>query len=234
MDTNNGLLKQRDSGNANWLPQAVRGVPHGGGIRFSGQSTPITGSSTLTSAVLGQLVLYNPSAPITSTLPLANTFPEGTGFFVYNYSETAAVTFAPQSGNTTDPGPYAYPGDQFLMMSDGYSLWRPLLRSSQYSQTVNAYPSNTNWVRLPGGIIMQIGSWTQTTSSGGGGAVVFPNSFPDGVMSCLLTSGDNNSQYSIQGISSQLTVNGAGFEAFNAGSPFGNAAVRVNFLAFGF
>jgi hypothetical protein len=129
MDTTNNVLKQRDGGNANWIIQRIRGVAHGGGIRHSGQTSPITASTILTSAQLGQLVLLGPTAPITLTLPLAATFSPGTGMILYNYG-SAAVNFATQGSDTSDPQAWLNPGDSVWATSDGTSDWRYFFRSN--------------------------------------------------------------------------------------------------------
>lgn len=182
-DTTNGLIKQRDGGNANWYPQWVRGVPHGGGMRHSGESAAITSSSTLTSAVLGQYVVFNPSAGITTTLPLAATFPAGTGFIAANYG-AGKVTFATQGSDTTDSGAYlsgGIVGDQLMVISNGSNKWRFAFRS-----TINAASFGSNgYYGVAGGAIEQYGQITIGANSTA--VFTFPTAFPNNCLNAIAT-----------------------------------------------
>jgi hypothetical protein len=228
MDTTNGLLKQRDGGNAIWLPQGVRGVAHGGGLRHSGQSGQITSNTTLDKTFLGQLIQLNPSAPITVTLPVANTYPAGTGFILANFS-AVAVTLATQSGNVTDSQPLLGGGDQLFVVSDGVSAWRFLFRSQNVS-TLTGGLSSSGFLRHPNGIIEQWGTAVVTTNGGGGGTVTWPEAFPTAAFSAVICPGDNSQPTftMCQLIQSQFAAAFAGF-ATNVFS----APVRINFIAVG-
>lgn len=230
VDTTNGLVKQRDPGNATWNPQWVRGVPHGGGMRFSGQTVAIASSGTLTNSVLGQLVLLDPSAPITMVLPKANTFPIGTGFVVYNFG-TATITFTPQGGDAGDLGLIAAPGDQFMMMSDGTSYWRTLLRSTEYSQGLTPGGS---CLRLPGGVIMQFGSLVVTPAAGGVITFTFLEPFPTNCFSIHPTVGDSLiSGLTVMNNNFNQTLTGGLFVVNQNGVGYNAGPVRINYTAYG-
>lgn len=227
MDATNGLLKQRDSGNAIWIPQAVRGVAHGGGMRHSGQSASLTSNTTLDKTYLGQLVQLNPSAPITLTLPAANTYPAGTGFILANFS-TQAVSLATQSGNTTDSQPVLGGGDQLMAVSDGASVWRFLFRSQSVSISTGATLSS-GYQRDINGTIWQWGSAVVTTNGAGGGIFSWPEAFPSAVFSAVVCPGDNTpALYRCSVIATQLTIASVGIATDEISS-----SIRINFMAVG-
>ncbi|MGB8422172.1 gp53-like domain-containing protein [Paraburkholderia sp.] len=181
MDTTNGLLKQRNAANSAWLVHSVRGVAAGGGIAHSGIATTITGNTTLTTAWMGEVVPLNPSAPITITLPVANTFPVGYGFILDNgASSTYSVTIAPQGTDTTNMSTLG-PGDQVFVFSDGVGNWRGVGQSRVLSQSL----SSSGYAKLTGGLILQWGGTGASVS--GGSTVTYPITFPNAVYGTLLT-----------------------------------------------
>lgn len=228
MDTAAGMLKQRDASNASWLPQALRGLPHGGGIRHSGQNGSfLTANTTLTVAQIGQLVICNPSAAINVTLPNANTVPVGTGFILVNYANYT-VSMLATGGNALDPGAL-YGGDSMFVCSDGSSAWRYLLRGNIASQSLSA----TGWRRNSGGVIDQWGTATAVISSGTG-SITWGETFPNNLFTCLLTIGDNNlPNLTVQGIHSTETTSGTSIAVFQSGSSLSSGTVRINFHAIG-
>lgn len=229
VDTTNNLVKQRDGSNANWYPQWVRGIPHGGGLRHSGESAAITSSSSLTAAMIGQLINYAPTVGITSSLPAASTVPAGCGFILVNYG-TAIVTLAPAGTDTTDPGSFLRNGDQLLAISNGSDKWRYLFRSSVDSQQLG----QNGYMLQAGGLIHQWGSVALTTNSAGGTAITFPETFPTSVFTCLITIGDNNIvPLTVQSIYAQLSTSTAGCVVLSGSTGVNTQTVRLNYHAFG-
>jgi len=232
MDTTNNLMKQRDGGNANWYPQWLRGVPHGGGLRHSGQSALITSSTVLTFAsCVGQMLVLNPTASMNLTFPAANAFPAGTGFMVVNYGVPVTLVIPGGSSLAGSETLSLGTGDQCAFFSDGSSVWHSMFRGNVLSQSL----SGSNWaIRQAGGVIEQCGSQVVTTNSGGGGTIVFTETFPNNVCTCVMCAGDNGIVgLCITGIVGQLTTSNAGFQGCVGGSAIGVQTIRVNYIAKG-
>lgn len=140
MDTVNNLMKQRDGGNANWYPQWVRGVPHGGGMRHSGESATLTSNTTLTVAQLGEVVLCNGTAPFTLTMPLSSAFPAGTGMVLANYG-TQPVYLVGQGSDVLDQSPWLNVGDSLIAMSNSAGNWRLYLRANNGKASQSGAPT---------------------------------------------------------------------------------------------
>jgi hypothetical protein len=181
MDTTNGLLKQRNPANSGWNAMGVRGVPNFGGLMNSGTSATITGNTTLTTAQLGQVVVLLPAANITLTLPLASTYPAGTGFILDNGAAASFhVTIANQGSDQDNLGILG-PGDQVIVFSDGFSYWRGVGYSRVQSQSIGS----SGFERRPGGVIRQWGPTGDSVS--GGSAVNFPTAFPNSCFGVIIT-----------------------------------------------
>jgi hypothetical protein len=187
MDTTNNLMKQRDGGNANWYPQWVRGVAHGGGMRHSGESGTLVANTTLTTAQLGQLVICAGSSPFTLTMPLSSTFPTGTGMVLSNYG-SEPVSIAAQGSDTLDSAAWLNVGDSVLAVSHGVG-WRFILRgnngqafqsgsitattSTSYgSMFISAAANITFPISYASGYIPHLSVFVASTGGGGVGYVV--------------------------------------------------------------
>ena len=76
-----------------------------------------------------------------------------------------------------------------------------------------------------------------TTNSAGGFSITFPGgAFPNGVMTVILSSGDNNAdQLAVRVLGSQVSLSGTGGQVFtSAGVGVNTQQVRINGLAIGY
>jgi hypothetical protein len=232
MDTTNGILKQRDGGNANWIAQAPRAVAYFGCPVHSGVSSPITANTTMGTSYIGQVVDLNPSAPITLTIPLASTYPAGLGFMLRNRG-TKVVTIQ-QQGTDSITFNAVYPHETIWVYSNGQSgssgAWTDAGRMvSSMSFGLGAGGYSSGYLQEMAGVIKQWGTASLTTNSAGGGSISFASAFPQYTFSLVICPGDNNVVIKqCQVISSQVTNAGFGFVCDQASTP-----VRINYLAMG-
>lgn len=232
MDTTNGLLKQRDGGNANWIIQAIRGIANGGGVRHSGFGSNIAASTTLTASQIGQVISLTPSGAITLTMPSAATCPSGSGFLFRNIG-SAAVSIAVQGTDTTSISGSIYPGETVWMSSNGLGggsgVWVDIFHAVSAVSRSTGATASSGFLRGVGGVIDQWGTFTGTTNSGGGLGVTFPEAFPNACFIPVCCPGDSNATaMTTEVIAAQVTTSG-----FGVATNFASTPVRINFMAKG-
>ena len=147
-----------------------------------------TTSTTLTAANIGGTVLGFSASAITLTLMAASSVPRGSRIEFFNVG-TGATTVARagsdtivlnSAGNATSV--VLGNGDTLTLESDGTSQWYGVAGSAQlgsssvFGASVTTY---SGYQKLPGGVIMQWGTYN-TTGTSTGATVTFPIAFPTG------------------------------------------------------
>lgn len=205
VDTTNGLVKQRDGGNANWIIQGIRALPHGGGVRHAGFGTTVTSTSTLTAAMIGQVINLNASAAITLTLPTAISCTQGSGFFFRNIG-VGIVTLALQSTDTSTLATI-YPGETVWLSSNGLGSGAGVWVDIFHAQATAGFSFGAaGWVRGSGGVIEQWG--TVAVPGNSGGTFNFPLTFPNAAYAAVCSSSDAGTSTTYRGSIAVLNQTG--------------------------
>lgn len=155
---------------------------------YSGHT--VVGTTTLTAANSGQVIVCAGSATI--TLPAASTMPAGNAltFFATGagvvVQRAGADTIQPNGSTVTSITLNA--GDTLVLESNGASAWGAIGGSAQlqYSSQFLASKAANGYIKLPGGLIIQWGTVSGLTGAGVS-SFTFPVAFPTAVGAVNLT-----------------------------------------------
>jgi hypothetical protein len=167
----------------------------GSGLSFPGANTHLTGAATLTTAQLGGIINCTGTS-YTVTLPSVASCPIGSTLS-FQTSATGTVTIA---ANGTDGIGSAgasismLSGDNLTIVCGGGGFWWFICGSAalKYNPEFAASRGANGYQKLPGGLIIQWGSYSNSTT--GGAIVTLPIAFPNAVL-CGLATDSGSSAY---------------------------------------
>ena len=165
----------------------------------------VNATSTLASSVVGGLVqIAGSTSAITLTLPVASTISPGIGTITICNSSAYDATLTPQGSDTlahvkglTTGNIILTPGDYITITNQSSAAWIAINGSAE--QGINQSLAYNGYRILPGGMIIQWGSFTATTggvTSNGVAeaslAVHYPIAFPNNMFSVIAGVNDVN------------------------------------------
>ena len=147
-------------------------------------------------------------------------------------SVSTTGNIASSAGNVSASGTVSGATGTFTNLTSTNLISAPSLKAT--GDEGNAYNA-----QAPAGtpLIFKFFSKVPTTNSAGGFSITFPGgAFPNGVMTVILSSGDNNAdQLAVRVLGSQVSLSGTGGQVFtSAGVGVNTQQVRINGLAIGY
>ncbi|BCF96644.1 hypothetical protein PPGU19_012130 [Paraburkholderia sp. PGU19] len=192
------------------------------GIQASG-ITVVTTTGTLAASVAGGTVSGNAASATTQTLPAAGSVASGVRIeFININTGVMTVSRAGSDTITANSAPVTTialgNGDTLTLESNGANGWYAVGGSVQlaFSAVFGSSKAVNGYQKLPGGLILQWGSVTQTTAQNV--AVTFPIAFPNAVLSTGASSA--NSTGTNNGASTYTTTLSGMSVALNANYSF--------------
>lgn len=153
-------------------------------FNLGGSQVIVTATGTIPAASAGCLTVVNAAAGTTQTLPAANSVAPGTRFEFMNINTgLASIARAGadvlRMNSTTITNLAVNNGDTLTLISDGASTWYAVAGSAalQFTSTFGASTGATNFLKLPGGIILQWGTSTATNTADT--TITLPIAFPN-------------------------------------------------------